>query len=168
MLLSLFALVFPVMLLIAAWCDLRSMLIPNWISIVLALAFFPAAALAGLSLNQIGVHLAVGACVLLVCATLFYIGVFGGGDAKLISAASLWTGLAAGANFAMATALAGGGLALVLIVLRRLNVQSEAGWAKRLLNPAEGAPYAVAIAIGGLLAAPHAPILSSSLPGLSV
>jgi prepilin peptidase CpaA len=167
MILALFCLVFTGLVLVAAWSDLKSMLIPNWISIVLALAFLPAAAAAGFGPAEIGLHLAVGAAVLLVCAVLFYIGVFGGGDAKLIAAISLWTGLAGGSQFALYTALAGGGLAFMLIVMRRLNVQSDAPWAKRLLSPTEGAPYAVAIAIGALMAAPHIPVLSAGLGAIA-
>ena len=70
-------------------------------------------------------HLAFGAGVLLVCAALFYLNVFGGGDAKVIAAASLWTGLARCAPFVMGMALAGGALAAALIVLRRMKIASN-------------------------------------------
>ncbi len=163
MIASVLCLLFPVLLIYAAWSDLRTMEIPNWVSIVLALGFIPAAAATGLSLTEIGMHLAFGAAVLIVCAGLFYVGVFGGGDAKVIAAASLWTGLAATGQFVMGMAIAGGLLAGVLIVLRRAKVKSEHKWAARLLSPDEGAPYAVAIAAGALLAAPASPVLASGL-----
>ena len=97
MIASLFCLAFPLLLLYAAWHDVKTMWIPNWVSIALAAAFIPAAIAAGLSMEAIGLHLAFGAGMLLVCAALFYLGVFGGGDAKVIAAASLWTGLAGAA-----------------------------------------------------------------------
>jgi prepilin peptidase CpaA len=166
MIASLFCLAFPSLLLYAAWHDVKTMTIPNWVSIVLALAFIPAAFAAGLSIQAVGWHLAFGAAVLLVCAGLFYIGVFGGGDAKVIAAASLWTGLAGAASFVMGMALAGGALAGALIIFRRMRLTATKDWAKRLLSPEEGAPYAVAIAAGGFLAAPASPVLMSGLAGL--
>jgi prepilin peptidase CpaA len=105
--------------------------------------------------------------VLILCAALFYLNVFGGGDAKVIAAASLWTGLAASAPFVMGMAIAGGALAGVLIVLRRMKVQSDKPWLARLMSPEEGAPYAVAIAVGALLAAPSSPVLAAGLAGIS-
>lgn len=168
MLVLLFCLAFPLLLLYAAWHDLSTMTIPNWVSISLAGAFIPAALAAGLPLQQIGWHLAFGAVVLLVCAVLFYLNIFGGGDAKVISAASLWTGLAGAAPFVMGMAIAGGVLAFTLIVLRRLKLPTEKAWAKRLLSPEEGAPYAVAIAIGAFLAAPASPVLAAGLGVIGV
>jgi prepilin peptidase CpaA len=167
MITALLCLAFPLLVLYAAWHDLATMTIPNWVSIVLALLFIPAAASAGLPMGQIGFHLAVGGAVLLVCAALFYLGVFGGGDAKVISAASLWTGLAGAGSFVMGMAIAGGFLALTLIVLRRMKVKSEKEWANRLLSPEEGAPYAVAIAVGAFFAAPYSPVIAAGLARLS-
>lgn len=166
MITTLFCLAFPLLLLYAAWHDVSTMTIPNWVSIGLAAAFIPAAAAAGLSIEQIGMHLAFGAVTLIVCAVLFYLNVFGGGDAKVIAAVSLWTGFVAAAPFVMGMALAGGALAAALIVLRRLKVASDRPWMQRLLSPEEGAPYAVAIAAGALFAAPASPVLSAGLGGL--
>lgn len=166
MITTLLCLAFPLLLIYAAWHDISTMTIPNWVSIVLAAAFIPAAMAAGLSMDQIGWHLLFGAGVLIVCAGLFYLNVFGGGDAKVIAAASLWTGLSATAPFVMGMAIAGGALAGVLILLRRMKVQSTKPWAARLLSPEEGAPYAVAIAVGALIAAPASPVLAAGIAGL--
>lgn len=167
MITSLVCLAFPLLLLYAAWHDVSTMWIPNWVSIVLAAAFVPAAAVAGFSMELIGMHLAFGGAVMLLCAALFYLGVFGGGDAKVIAAASLWIGFNAVAPFVFWMALAGGALALVLIVLRRLRLKPTGEWMKRLLSPEEGAPYAVAIAAGALIAAPASPLLAAGLAGFS-
>jgi prepilin peptidase CpaA len=167
MITSLLCLAFPLLLIYAAWHDVSTMTIPNWVSIGLGIAFLPAALAAGLSWDQIGWHLVFGAGVLLVCAALFYLNVFGGGDAKVIAAASLWTGLSASAPFIMGMAIAGGALAAVLIVLRRMKLSSTKPWLNRLMSPEEGAPYAVAIAAGGLLAAPASPVLAAGFAGFS-
>lgn len=167
MIATLLCLAFPALLIYAAWHDLATMTIPNWVSIVLSLAFIPAAFACGLSVQQIGMHLALGAGVLLFCAGLFYVGIFGGGDAKVIPAAALWLGLAGASRFVFCMAIAGGALALVLIVLRRMKISSERPWAKRLLSPTEGAPYAVAIALGAILAAPASPMFVAAAHGFT-
>jgi prepilin peptidase CpaA len=138
----------------AAVKDLSSFTIPNWISAMLALAFAPAALIAGDSLGAIGLSFAVAFGVLAVAAGMFALGWIGGGDAKLMAAASLWVGLPGLAPFALYTSLAGGALALILVALRSTWIRpfAEAGpaWARRLATPGEAAPYGVAIAIGAL------------------
>ena len=89
MITSLLCLAFPLLLIYAAWHDVSTMTIPNWVSISLAAVFVPAAFAAGLSPEQIGWHLVFGAAVLIGCAVLFYLNVFGGGDAKVIAAGIL-------------------------------------------------------------------------------
>jgi len=168
MITSLVCLAFPLLLLYAAWHDVSTMTIPNWVSISLAAAFGPAALAAGLSPGEIGTHLSFAAVVLLACAALFYLGVFGGGDAKVIAAASLWIGFSASGYFVMGMAITGGLLAATLIVARRMKLSSTKGWAIRLLSPEEGAPYAVAIAVGALLAAPGSPVLAAGLAGIGI
>jgi prepilin peptidase CpaA len=168
MITSFVCLAFPLLLLYAAWHDVSTMTIPNWVSISLGAAFIPAALAAGLTPGEIGLHLAFAAGVLLVCAVLFYLGVFGGGDAKVIAAASLWIGLAASGYFVMGMAIAGGLLAGGLLAARRMKLTSSKAWANRLLSPEEGAPYAVAIAVGALLAAPASPVLAAGLAGISI
>lgn len=160
---TLFCLVFPAMLLYAAWSDVCTMLIDNWVSIVLALAFFPAAWAAGLSMPEIGAQLGFGAIALLAGAALFYLGIFGGGDAKVIAAASLWIGFPGAPKFLFVMALAGGLLAATLIILRRMKIANAPAWAAKMLSPTEGAPYAVAIAIGAIMAAPASPVIAAGI-----
>ncbi len=147
---------FAVLVIGAAVRDLATFTIPNWISLALMLAFAPAALLAGVSLGDIGVGFAVGAGVLVLGAGMFALGWIGGGDAKLMASAALWVGLKGLAPFAVYTALAGGLLALALVVLRSawLRPLTNAGppWTRRLATPGESAPYGVAIAAGALAA----------------
>jgi prepilin peptidase CpaA len=153
---TLSSLAFAALVIVAALKDLASFTIPNWISIALALAFAPAAWLAGLSLGAIGVSVAVAFGVLLAAIGMFALGWIGGGDAKLMTAASLWVGLKGLAAFAVWTGVAGGGLALSLLALRSawLRPVTIAGpaWTRRLATPGEAAPYGVAIAFGALIA----------------
>lgn len=126
-------------------------------------AFIPAAIAMGLSPSDVGAHIAIAAAALLICVGLFSLNVIGGGDAKVIGATVLWVGASGLEDFLLVTSLAGGTLALVLVLLRRSGLRSSRRWAHRLLSPSEGAPYAVAIAIGALFAVPASPLLAEGL-----
>src|SRR6185295_3013176 len=93
----------------------------------------------------------------------------GGGDAKLMAAASMWLGLIGLGPFVFYTALAGGALALMLLAIRSAWVRPLAAggppWIDRLATPGGATPYGVAIAAGALLAFPQGVIfhLTSSV-----
>ncbi|MGH6952229.1 MAG: A24 family peptidase [Vitreimonas sp.] len=147
---------FAALLIYAACSDIARLTIPNWVSIAMAALFVPAALFAGMSPAQLGLHLAVGAGVLLVGFFLFQANVIGGGDAKLLAAAAVWTGAAAFAPFMFWTAAVGGVLALALLAARQFMEHSETNpaFVNRLLNRQSGVPYGVAIMAGGLMALP--------------
>jgi len=152
---------FPVSLLLAAASDLRTMTIPNRLCLFIALAFFPAALMANLSLNDWFGCLAMGVVGFVIGMIMFALRFMGGGDAKLIAAASLWTGLGGYMGFIVYTALAGGALTLGLLALRKVNAYYAPrlpAWAQRLMLPQGDIPYGVAICAGGLLAIPHGPL----------
>ena len=109
---------FAGLLVVAACSDVATMKIPNWVSIALTAAFPLAALLLQMPLTEIGLHLAFGFAVLAIGFLLFQFGVLGGGDAKLIAAAAVWTGVAAFGSFALTTVIAGGIMALVLLLAR--------------------------------------------------
>ena len=152
---------FPALVIAGAIADLTSFRIPNAISLSLAAAFIPAAALglmSGVDPATLGLNLAAGAAALVIGVAMFALRWIGGGDAKLFAAAALWIGWPAALSFIGATALAGGALALVLLALRSgylrpLALQGPA-WVARLAEPDEAAPYGVAIAAGALAAFP--------------
>ncbi len=147
---------FSILVLIAALKDLTSYTIPNWVSAALALAFAPAAILLGVPLTSIGANLATGFVMLLFGIALFALKWIGGGDAKLMAAASLWVGLGALPRFVVFTGLAGGVLALVLLTVRSAWIHPFTlrgpAWARRLATPGASTPYGVAIAAGALAA----------------
>lgn len=158
-------LLFPALVLTAAFSDAISFTIPNWISLAL-LALFPVAGLAvGLPLPTLGLHLAIGFAALLVGMIMFSLRWMGGGDAKLIAAAALWLGWPALLNFILATALAGGGLAILLLALRsaplRPMIALGPRWVSRLAEQEQGIPYGLAIAIGALAAFTKSPFAAA-------
>lgn len=161
---TLAALVFPALMITAALCDVTTMTIPNRISLVLVPAFFAAALLARLSPEAIAWHVGVGVAALLLMAGCFAMGWLGGGDAKLLAAASLWVGPGAAVPFIAFTAVAGGLLALGLLMARSAPLwPGERGpaWLRRLLTPQGAIPYGVAIAAGALCAFPTCGLVAS-------
>ncbi|HTK36732.1 MAG TPA: prepilin peptidase [Caulobacteraceae bacterium] len=159
--------VFPALAIVAALTDATSMTIPNWISVVLALVFLPAALLAGASLGDIGLSLALGVGALVVAAGMFALHWIGGGDAKLFAAAALWLGPTGAAPFLLWTAIAGGVLALCLLGARRLSAMTglpvrQPAWTERLLAPAGDIPYGIAIAAGALAAFPQSGLMAAA------
>lgn len=157
--------VFGGLLIYAACSDVATMTIPNWVSIALAAAF-PVIALAeGLSATAILVHLGFGLVVLLAGFLLFQFGVLGGGDAKLIASAAVWTGIGAFPPFAAWTMMVGGLLALLLLTVRARLKPGEArpAFVNRLLKPRGGVPYGVAILAGGIASLGGLPLLAGPL-----
>lgn len=142
----------------AAW-DAATLTIPNWVSGALACLFFVAALSSGLSGGTIGLHVVFGFGVLVAGFFLFQAGLFGGGDAKLLAAAAIWTGPEAFLTLLVLMAIAGGVLAGVLLVARS-RVPFIAGapqFVNRLLEPKGGIPYGLAIMAGGIVALPEIP-----------
>ena len=78
--------IFPILAIVAGLHDLLTMKIPNWISGLLIVAFFPVALLVGLDLPTVGAHVGVGLLALFIGAGMFALNWIGGGDAKLIAA----------------------------------------------------------------------------------
>lgn len=157
--------VFVALLAVGAWWDVTTMTIPNWISIVLTALFPVAALLTGMSFATIGLHLAFGLGVLVVGFILFQINIMGGGDAKMIAATAVWTGLGAFAPFIIWMAIFGGMIAMTLLMARKAvrPGATQPAFVNRLLKPRGGVPYGVAILAGGLMALHALPFASSAL-----
>lgn len=138
--------------------DLLTMKIPNRISAVLLLLFFPLALLVGLSGWEILNHLAAGLGFLLLGILLFIPGWFGGGDAKLMAAIALWVGPEHLVHYVFYVALAGGMIATAFSSARSVPLPRALlgeAWALRLHRVDSGIPYGIALAAGALLVFPH-------------
>jgi prepilin peptidase CpaA len=151
----LLACLYPLALFWAAISDLTTMTIPNRLTIGLAVFFVPVALLSHLSLTDWGIHLGLGLAGLVLGMTLFAFHFMGGGDAKLIAAASLWLGFHGFVALLIYTAIFGGVLTLGLISLRRffsLYGPRLPHWLGQHLEPKGGIPYGIAICAGGIAA----------------
>ncbi|HYC74611.1 A24 family peptidase [Brevundimonas sp.] len=160
--------ILPALVIVAGLKDLTSMKIPNWISGLLILGFFPAALLLGLGAVEIGMHVGVAVAALLIGMGLFALNFLGGGDVKLMAAACLWLGLSGSGVFVLATAVIGGLFSLALLVSRawlQPYVGAGPGWFVQLMEPKGHIPYGVAIAAGALVAWPTSPLMVAFLAG---
>ena len=150
--------IFPALMIIAGAGDALTMRIPNWLTLLIALLFFPMALLTGMTWSSIGLHLLVGLGLFVAGFALFSLGLFGGGDAKLLAAAGLWLGWPDLMPFLVITALAGGVLAICVGGWSILHLNADLqglSIAKRLSSIKPNVPYGYAFAIGAVLAFPQ-------------
>jgi prepilin peptidase CpaA len=161
MLSLLLALVFPALMAFAAFSDLFTMRISNWLVIIVGGAYFALALMTQLDWAAIGIAAATAAGVLAVAFTFFALRWIGGGDAKLVSATALWIGASLLLQYLIYVALLGGGLTLLILGLRRFPLPSwlaRQAWLDRLHNPKTGVPYGIALAIAAILVYPQTAI----------
>ncbi len=136
----------------AAWSDLCALRIANRDPVLLVLAFLAAAVAQGFGGWDLASHCAAALVVFAGGAGLFALGIWGGGDAKLLAAAALWTGFAGLPRLLGVMAVAGGGIALIVLALGRLG-GGKAGTRMMWLGGLMGGkhvPYGIAIAAAGL------------------
>jgi prepilin peptidase CpaA len=155
-------LVFAAVMAVAAFEDFRRLVIPNLLPIVLCVlwpVYFAFAPSFYGAASSIGCALAV----FLVGAVLFARGWLGGGDVKLLSAATLWAGPAGTPALLMLTGVLGGALALfflmpfgsqITMAVRALLGQPSVSAERGMAAPV---PYGIAIAGAALIVvlSPH-------------
>jgi len=147
-------------LLASAYCDVQMRRIPNVLTYSLAVLGVVQLLLIG-DPSVTGWTIASGAAVLVVGFLLFWAGFFGGGDAKLLTAAALLIGSRDLLGFLWLASLC------AMIALLALMIEYDLGrWLRRVIRPAtlrrvadEGAaseprptaPYGIAIAMGAVV-----------------
>lgn len=144
------------LLVVASASDLRRFRIPNVIPLlVIGLGMLDAMTTAG-PWPWPG-HLTAFGLVLTLGFMAFAGGLIGGGDAKLMAALAFWFGPSPTASLLAITAIAGGLLALVLMVLRQLLAAEPAAaiftgrsTAPVLLRQGAPIPYALPITFAAL------------------
>src|SRR4029453_4995613 len=151
-------LLFPALMAFAAASDLFTMTISNRVSLALAAGFLVLALAPGMGGDQILMHIAAGATVLVVAFGCFAMGWVGGGDAKVAAAPALWFGFAHLMNYLLYASLFGGALTFLLLQFRQWPLPvSFAGqpWLARLHAKETGIPYGIALAISALVIYPE-------------
>jgi prepilin peptidase CpaA len=148
--------IFSGLLVWAALSDGRTLTIPNRLCLAVALLYLARLPVVGPTEWAIG--LGLGLCGLAVGFFAFERGMIGGGDAKLIAAVLPWAGITDAGGFLLVTALAGGVLALFVLMRYRGAGLLRAITGRALISEPTGSadaalpglPYGIAIAAGGL------------------
>jgi prepilin peptidase CpaA len=158
--------IFPFAMAYAAASDLVSMTISNRLCLFLVGSFALCVALLGLSLAEIGWHLATGGLVLMVAFGLFAAGWIGGGDAKFAAATALWFGFDQLMPYLTVAGLLGGALTMGVLMLRSRPLPTLVEtwpWVRRLHAANEGVPYGIALAFAALLILPETAIWHAAI-----
>lgn len=159
--------ILPLCLAMAAFSDILTMTIPNRVSVILAVSFFVVAPLSGMDIATLGWSVAAALIVFTGCFALFALNVMGGGDAKILSAASLWYGfnidLVAFLGF---TGIYGGFLALIVLMIRANQntlLVSPVPIPMHFFKDRAGIPYGVAIGVAAFSTYPDSRIFVAAL-----
>ena len=138
---DIFGVLLAVLLLMAAWTDIKTRTISNELNATIALLAIGFWWVAGDSLwPDVALRIAVAMGIFILFALLFMLRMMGGGDVKMIAALALWLPLNALMVMLTVMALSGGVITVFLLVRQRWRPNAE--------RPE--VPYGVAIAIGGL------------------
>ena len=161
---------YALLLCIAAAFDTWKFIIPNAIAVGLVALFVVTALLLPFDMGWRDwlSHLGAAAAVLAGGAVMFAFKKMGGGDVKLITAVAFWAGFEYVGELLLYITLAGGALAIGLMIVRRIifalmtagNSMSKFK-VPRVLLTGEPVPYGLAIA-------PSAIFLGTKLPQLGV
>jgi prepilin peptidase CpaA len=155
---SIALIVFPLLMIFAAFSDLFTMTIPNRVSLLLVGAYFILAFSLRVPLETIGWHASAGLAVLALSFVMYSFSWIGGGDAKLAAATALWLGWGLLAQYGMAASLMGGALTLAILELRRHDLPQRllsVDFVAKLADKSGGVPYGIALACAGLFVYPQ-------------
>lgn len=143
----------------AAWSDYNRMIIPNNYVAFIGAAFVPAFLVVTLMAGDITLfstwqsHLMAGGLVFAITYALFYYGVIGGGDAKMLSVYALWVGMNNLLPLLFFMALVGGLLGVATLILQNKKMRKspeEGSWLAHAQAGNRRVPYGIAIFIGAL------------------
>jgi prepilin peptidase CpaA len=143
--------VFVALMTAAALQDAVQLRISNLICLGVVVGALTAMWLAG---PDIGLwqNFAVLAGLLVIGTPIFAAGKMGGGDVKLLAAAGLWFDLQGALVMLIWVLIAGGILALIIVLVRLFGWSDGARRRVHVLKRGGGIPYGVAIAAGTILA----------------
>jgi len=147
----------------AAYSDLTRYILPNTLCLATAL-LYPLYIFStyidghGLPLEDIFIALAIAVAIFAVCAGFFALNIMGGGDVKLLPAVALWAGASHVLPYLFITSMAGGLIAIVIIVINRVKASKYHKSSENInLSMAQkeisAVPYGIGIAFGGLYVA---------------
>lgn len=140
---------------LAVLSDYKGMVIPNYLPLIVLGSFFGAwaAAYAGGAdiFEPLRVHVLSGIIIFVVTFIMFALRIFGGGDAKLITAYGFWIAPSALFLFLALVTISGACVALAALILKSQQPfkNPRAGsWVARVQSGEAVVPYAIPIFVG--------------------
>lgn len=154
--------IFTLTMLTAAIKDASTMTIPNWVSLALLGGFVLVMPFVWQGLPNFGEHLGAGFAMFALGFAMFAFGWLGGGDAKLMAATSFWWTWPDLFMYFMYTTLAGGVLAIFILIGRKYMPVSvmTSPWMHRMFRDEKKMPYGLALAFGALVTLPQSDIFN--------
>lgn len=136
-----FGILLAVLLLMAAWTDIKTRTISNELNATIALFGIVFWFIVGEPVwPDLAIRIGVAVGIFMLFAMLFMLKMMGGGDVKMIAALALWLPFNALVQMLAVMGVAGGAIAVFLLIRQKFRPNAE--------RP--DIPYGVAIAIGGL------------------
>lgn len=135
-------------LIVACLTDIKQRIIPNW-TVASIIALYIPWVFVGQGVS-VPLSLAAAVIALLVTVPFCAFGLLGPGDSKLFTAVALFVGLGKLAELSLATAMAGGILALIMILSHPTHALVMLGMRGRA-DFGQNVPYGVAIALSALV-----------------
>jgi prepilin peptidase CpaA len=155
--------IFPGLMVFAAFSDLFTMTIPNRVSLALTLGYFALAAYLPIPWQVLALHASCGVATLVLTFVMFQFKWIGGGDAKLASATALWLGWEHLLDYGVIASIAGGVLTVLIVAMRWYDLPGKLlsiGFIARLADKGAGIPYGIALALAGLLVYPNSGVFA--------
>jgi prepilin peptidase CpaA len=138
---DLFGILLAVLLLMAAWTDIKTRTISNEINATIALLAIVFWFVIGEHLwPDVAIRIGLALAIFAIFALLFVLKMMGGGDVKMIAALALWLPFKGLVAMLTVMTLSGGVIGLFLLIRQK--------WRPNVEMPE--IPYGLAIAIGGL------------------
>ncbi|MBL8572261.1 MAG: prepilin peptidase [Hyphomicrobiaceae bacterium] len=150
--------VFPLVVLFAAFTDLFTMTISNRVSLILVAALALLAPFVGLDLETLGWNLLAAGIVFALGFFCFAMGWVGGGDVKFATVVTLWLGAGLAVSYFALFALMGGALTLAILYYRNQIMPQwvmAIGFMAQLHDKDKGVPYGVALAAAAIILYPE-------------
>lgn len=157
--------IFAGCMLVAAVKDAMTMTIPNWVSVAVVAAFFVMTPFVWQGWPVFGEHLMIGTGAFVFGFVLFALGWLGGGDAKLLAATSYWWVAPDLALYVFYTTLAGGAMAITILLARRLipSYMLTSPKLHHIIKEQTHMPYGLALAFGALATLPQSEIFKAAV-----
>lgn len=144
-------LILALLLIVAAAEDAVRLRISNITVGLIAVGAVAAALIEGAEI-EVWQNVVIFAVLLAIGTLLFAAGKLGGGDVKLLATSALWFDMMSALMMLVYVFIAGGVLAIIILILRTFGWSDAARAKVHLLKPGGGIPYGVAIAIGVMIA----------------